>query len=104
MKKEQPYFTNRYSIEEFVKIPVSDAVGILDMLKIKEYAQVFPTISFQDALKVLFPALGIRIEQNPKEYGLTRTEVRKMKKEAKEARARAKESEAEAQAEVQHGT
>jgi hypothetical protein len=71
-------------IEDFAKMPVLDVIELLDLLKIREYSSVFPTKSFQDALKDLYPALGKRIEQNPKEYGFTRTEVKEMKQKAKE--------------------
>lgn len=74
-------------IQEFVEMPVCDIVELLDALKIREYAQVFPTVSFQDALTELFPALGKRVESNPEEYGITRAEVKKEKAKVLQERA-----------------
>lgn len=82
-------------IEDFVKMPVSDIVELLDLLKIREYAQVFPTVSFQDALTELFPALGKRVEKNPAEFGVTQTELKKEKAKVLRERAKAKEIKAQ---------
>lgn len=76
------------TFEDIGKMSVSDVVETLDILKIREYAEVFPGVPFKDALSELFPALGERIKQNPHAFGMTRAEVKKGIKEAKEYNAK----------------